>query len=237
VHDDAPILLGGAYVDLPTGTRLRASAARKVRFPSIVQLYSIDGGNRNLDTEVCWCFEAGIEQALPLGSRLELVGFWQELDDFIERGTTRLFENRQDLRIRGVELAAETRPFEPVLLRASYSYLETEDRSRDALLPRLANRPRHTVDGEARYEHPWHGDLRVGVRHIAGIEQDSRNAPFVLMDLDDFTTVDVRIAQRLFEDHFEVYAGVDDVFDEQGEINFGFPMPGRTVVVGGSVRF
>ena len=53
-----------------TGTRLRGSAAHKLRFPSIRQLYDVDGGNPDLEEERCWCFEVGIEQRLPCKSML-----------------------------------------------------------------------------------------------------------------------------------------------------------------------
>ncbi|HKK53402.1 MAG TPA: hypothetical protein VKA74_17515, partial [Myxococcota bacterium] len=95
----------------------------------------------------------------------------------------------------------------------------------------------HTIDFEARYTHPWNGDLRVGVRHLRGIEEDSRNAPFELRTLGAFTMVDVRVAQRFDGDRFELYVGVDDLLDSEGEINLGFPLAGRTVLGGAVVRF
>lgn len=237
VADDGSIFLAGATYDLPTGTRLRASAARKIRFPSSVQLYDPESGNRKLDSERCWCFEVGLEQTLPWSSRAGLAGFWQELRDFIERDPSRIFQNRQKLRTYGLELTLASRPFEWLQTRFAYSWLKTEDRSSDRDFDRLANRPEHTVDFETRFFHPWNGDLRVALRYLDGIEEDSRNAPYEFEDLDDFTTVDLRVAQRFLGGRFELYAGVDNVFDEEGEVNLGFPLPGRTWLGGGSVRF
>ena len=85
VSDDGSLFLAGVYYDFPTDTRLRASAAHKLRFPSIRQLYDVDGGNPDLDSERCWCFELGIEQSLPFDTTLGVTGFWLELRDFIER--------------------------------------------------------------------------------------------------------------------------------------------------------
>jgi outer membrane cobalamin receptor len=237
VEDDGSIFLAGASYELPTRTRLRASAARKLRFPSILQLYGASDGNAGLESERCWCFETGIEQLLPWDTRADLALFWQELSDFIERDADGVFANRQKLRIQGLELALASRPIDPVLLRFAYAYLHTEDRSSDADFERLASRPKHTIDFEARYTHPWNGDLRVGVRYLQGIEQDSRNAPFELKTLDPFTTVDLRVAQRFFRERLELYVGVDNVFDAEGEINLGFPVAGRTLLGGGSIRF
>ena len=237
IDDDASIFLAGATYELATDTRLRGSVAHKIRMPSVLQLYDPESGNTDLDTERCWCFEAAIEQTLPYGSSVELVGFWQELTDFIERDESRIFQNRQKLRLQGVELSASTSPIESLVLRFAYAYLHTEDRSDDRNFSRLANRPEHTIDFEARYTHPWNGDLRLGLRHLRGIEEDSRNAPFELQTLGEFTTVDVRVAQRLMGDRFELYVGLDNLFDEEGAANLGFPIAGRTVLGGGSFRF
>lgn len=79
--------------------------------------------------------------------------------------------------------------------------------------------------------------MRLALRHLRGIEQDSRNAPFQLRTLDEFTTVDARVAQRFLDERVELYVGVDNVFDEEGEVNYGFPFAGRTFLGGGRVRF
>ncbi len=237
VDDDASIFLAGATYDFPTDTQLRGSVAHKIRMPSVLQLYDPESGNTDLDTERCWCFELAIEQKLPYESSIELVGFWQELSDFIERNENRIFENRQKLRLQGVELSAATSPIENVVLRFAYAYLHTEDRSNDRNFSRLANRPEHTIDFEARYTHPWNGDLRLGLRHLRGMKEDSRNAPFELRTLGEFTSVDFRVAQRFQGDRLELYVGLDNLFDEEGEVNLGFPIAGRTVLGGGSIRF
>jgi outer membrane receptor protein involved in Fe transport len=49
--------------------------------------------------------------------------------------------------------------------------------------------------------------------------------------------LDLRVSQRFFDDRLELYAGVDNVTDAEGEVNLGFPLPGRTGILGGSVTF
>jgi len=236
VGDDGSIFLAGATHTFETDTRLRGSAAHKIRMPSVLQLYDPESGNLDLDTERCWCFEVAVEQSLPRGSSVELAGFWQELRGFIERDEDRIFQNRQELRLRGIELSAASRPLDPVEVRFAYAWLHTRDLSSDRDFPRLSNRPEHTIDLEVRYAHPWDGDLRLAMRHLRGMEEDSRNTP-ELRTLDAFTTVDTRLAQRFLEDRIELYVGVDNLFDAEGEVNLGFPVPGRTLIGGGSVRF
>jgi outer membrane receptor protein involved in Fe transport len=93
------------------------------------------------------------------------------------------------------------------------------------------------VDFDIRYTHRWDGDLRLAVRYLAGMEEDSRDAPYQLVELPGFTTVDIRIGQRFFRGRLETYFGVDNLFDASGEVNLGFPVPGRTFIGGGSIRF
>jgi outer membrane cobalamin receptor len=237
VQDDGSIVLGGVTYTFPTDTQVRGSVAHKIRMPSVLQLYDPESGNTDLDAEKCWCFEVAVEQQLPYASSIAVAGFWQELRNFIERDSSRIFQNVQKLRLRGVEVSAASRPFEPLELRFAYAYLDTDDRSDNANFSKLASRPAHTIDFTAQYEHPWDGSLRVGVRHIKGIQADSRNSPYTLKTIGAFTTVDARIGQNFWQDRVELYVGVDNIFDAEGEVNVGFPNPGRTVLGGGSVRF
>lgn len=238
VRDDGSLFLAGASLDLPTGTRLRASAAHKLRFPSLRQLYDVDGGNVDLDSERCWCFEAGVTQELGSWLALDVTGFWLDLSDFIERDDdTRIFENRQELESRGIEVAAVATPWEPLLLRAAYTLLDTRDRSAGSPFDRLDNRPRHKVDAEVRGTLPWRMVARVAVTWLGDNLIYSRSDPVRRELTEDFAIFDVRLEQPFLDERLRVYAGVDNLFDEESEINVAFPQPGRVVYGGVDLRF
>jgi outer membrane cobalamin receptor len=237
VSDNGSLFLGGAYYDFPSGTRLRGSAAHKLRFPSIRQLYDIDGGNPNLEPERCWCFEVAIEQRLPCDTTLALVGYWMELEDFIERLTSGdPFENRQELRNRGFEVTAASRPWEPLLVRLAYTFLDARDVSEDSPYDRLHSRPRHKIDGLAVVTLPWRIDFRAGFTWALDTLVYSRRGPLTSRYLDDFVLVDLKIDQRLWEDKLRLYVGVDNVLDEEWTYNYGFPQAGRTIYGGLELR-
>lgn len=238
VEGDGSLFLAGAYLDLPTRTRLRASAAHRLRFPSLRQFYDVEGGNRALDSERCWCFEAGVAQPLPAGTTLAITGFWLELRDFIERDdATDLFVNRQELEARGFEVELASRPWDFLAVRAAYTYLDTHDRTSASPFDRLDNRPRHKLDADVRLELPTRTALRLAMTWLGDNLAYTRNEPIRSSHLDDFAIFDVRLEQPLLEDRLRLYFGVDNVTDEVSEINVAFPQPGRSFFGGIDLHF
>jgi len=238
VSDNAFLFLGGAYVDLPTGTRLRASAAHKLRFPSLEQLYAVDGGNLDLESERCWCYEVGISQQIGPNIRFGVTGYWLEINDYIERDdTTNIYDNRKDLQSRGVEVELMSNPWKTLVLRTAYTYLDAHDRSSGSPFDRLDNRPRHKFDAEARYTFPTQTGLRIAMSFYDDILVYSRTAPLRTDHLNSFAILDVRLEQALLSNRMRVYFGVDNVTDEESEINVAFPQPGRSYYGGVDFRF
>jgi len=235
--DTESIFLAGGFMDFEDGTRLRGSVARKIRFPSIRQLYDSKSGNSDLEGERSYSFEVGVEQELPWQTRLALTGFQMELRDFIEKPVgMKTFENLERLRMRGFEVTAASRPWEPLFLRLGYTFLDARDRG-DSPFDELQSRPRHKIDAEARYTLPWRTVARVAVSHVAGTFVYTRKEPFRQRRLDHFTLVDVKLTQPLREGRLSLYAGVDNLLDEEWTLNYGFPQLGRTIYGGAELRF
>jgi outer membrane cobalamin receptor len=237
VSDNGSLFLGGAYYDFPTGTRLRGSAARKLRFPSIRQLYEPGYGNPDLEAEHCWCFEVGIEQRLPCHTTLAIMGYWLELRDFIERPPGEdIVTNHQKWRNRGVEVTATTRPWKPFFLRVAYTFLDARDLSDDSTYDRLESRPRHKIDGMAMVTLPWQMYFRVGFTWPLDTLVYSRDGA-QSRHLDDFVLLDLKLEQPLWEDRLRLYVGVDNLLDEEWTYNYGFPQTGRAVFGGLELRY
>jgi len=238
VSDNDFLFLGGAYADLPTGTRLRGSAAHKLRFPSLEQLYAVDGGNLDLQSERCWCYEIGVTQQIGEKTRFGVTGYWLELSDFVERNeVTNLYDNRQDLQSRGVEVEISSNPWKTLVLRTAYTYLDAHDRSKDSPFDRLDNRPRHKFDAEARYTFPTQTGFRIALSFYDDILIYSRTMPLHTDHLDSFAILDVRLDQALLDNRVRVYFGVDNVTDKESELNVAFPQPGRSYYGGVDLRF
>ena len=167
-NDDGATLLAGTFWKLRPGTRLRGSVSRKVRFPSLLQLYEPGRGNPDLEAEHSWDYEIGLSQELPGRTLLDVTAFWLDVDDYIEQVEAGgLFANQDRYRFRGVELTLATHPFEALDLLASYTFMDSENRSSGVDQDELQNRPEHRTSFEARYRLPWGFAVRGALYYVA----------------------------------------------------------------------
>lgn len=234
-QDDYSLLAGASY-DLPTRTRLKASFKRNVRFPSLGDLYEISKGNAQLAAERAYSYEAGAEQKLPGNSQVSLTGFYNRARNLIQKEQlSGRNSNLSDVRFAGVEIAADTRFLERLVLRGSYAYLHSADKSR-AGREEVQYNPRDKVTLEARYDFacgfsPYLSLLYVGNQYFYTKESEALQKA----KLKDYTVVNLRLSQRLWHDRATLYAGADNLLDYNYETSYGFPQPGRFLY--GGVEF
>lgn len=227
--DAASAALAGAYYEIGA-TRLRAAVARRFHFPTVRQLYEIDGGNPELRTERATIYEAGIERSLGSKAQAGLIFFSNDADDYIERpGQGEPFENFQAYRFRGAELSIATVWPERLHLRASYTFLDTEDRSAGAARLELQYRPRHRIAVDADYAFPFRLRARAAIRHVSGQVYTARRDVTERERLPAYTVTDVRLSRRFLEDRFQASVGIDNAFDTAYEEQYGNPRPTRTL--------
>jgi outer membrane cobalamin receptor len=235
--DDGSTILLGAFWDVVDGTHLRASASRKLRFPSLRQLHELGTGNSDLEAETAWSYEIGVAQSLPGATLLDVTAYWIDVEDFIEvNATSNRFENNDRYRFRGFEVALDTRPFEPLALRASYSYLDSENRSRGSAEDQLANRPEHRFAVESRLQLPFEISARFALEYVANQLVYSRQPPLRSRSTGDYFLADVRLEKELFEERLAVYFGVENLADENYQRSYGVPDAGRTFFGGLRVK-
>ncbi|MBX6365945.1 MAG: TonB-dependent receptor, partial [Gemmatimonadetes bacterium] len=231
--DAADAFVGAAHYDLAGGTRLRVSAARRFHFPTLRQLYDVDGGNPGLRTETAVAYEAGVEQALPGEARAGLTLFRTDAHDFIERAERGgPFQNFQAYRFTGLELSGEVRPVERLWLRGAYTYMDTQDRSPGADREALQYRPRHQLALGGDYRFAFGLRAYAAARHVAGQAFYSRQPPVQRRELPAFTVVDLRLTQRLAPRRLEAYLGADNLLDAAYEEEYGNPQAKRTIYGG-----
>ena len=218
---------------------MRFNHARKIRFPSIKQLYDGDAGNEDLDTEVTLHYEAGISQQLPFGALLGLTGFIIDAEDFIEKDEYDENRNYQDIRIKGIESDLSLSPVAELRLRFAITWLDTEDRSSDSQRDELQYRPEWNLTAETRYRFRFGLTAYASVQHIADqyFYDDDGKEPLEKKELDDFTIVKLKLSQQISDTGMELYAGVNNLFDEDYEESYGLPQPGRTIYGGFEYRF
>ncbi len=225
-----------AEFSLTDTTLLRASHARKIRFPSIQQLYDPTAGDPDLEPERSKNYEIGVTQQLFKDMQLDVAVFKNNVEQYIEKlDSSGLYENNDEYEFKGLEIMLARSFLESGRLGLGYSYLETEDKSAGALRDDLQYRPRHKFTVEADYTWSFGLTAHADFMHVAG--QYFYSDSFEKGKLDDFSIVNLKMEQQWPKTNFFVYVGVDNLLDENYEESFGLPQPGRTGYAGVKMRF
>jgi vitamin B12 transporter len=232
----------GAYELPDSGTIFRASYGTGFKAPSLVELFDTTflGNNPNLDPETSRGFDVGIEQPLDEDSlTLGATYFYNDIDDMIvavfDPGSGNFVNtNVEQVQTQGLEFFARWKPCECFI--AQYSYTYTDTKAIDAASfgigdnSRLLRRPLHkaAVDltwlSEDKRNQLTLGMLYVGVR-------DDLDSTFATVEADDYFVASISGRMRL-TDNIDLFARVENVFDEEYEDVLGFKMP-RIAAYGG----
>jgi outer membrane cobalamin receptor len=222
----------GANYRLFEGTSLSANHARKVRFASIRNLFDSTSGNPDLEPEVAKHFEIGINQELPFKTVFTGAVYRTYAEDLIEKdNVTEIYENYEEYLLEGFEAGLENTFFDSFWIKTAYSYLHTEDKSEDSNRDELQYRPRDTVSLEAKYTCPFGTSLYGSVYYVANQYTYNDDAS-LKKRMNDFTVVDLKLSQPFLDDALNLYAGVNNLFDEDYGESYGFPRPGRALYCG-----
>jgi vitamin B12 transporter len=235
--DDEGSYLIGAHYDIHENTRIRGSFARKIRFPDIRQLFETRRGNPDLKTEKSDNYELGIEQKLPWNTKAAVTGFLINVDDYIEfiETVSDKFVNFNEYQFKGVEFTAENRYMKSLLLRASYSYVHTKDKSPNTDRDELQYRPKHTAAFKGKYSFNFGLSAYLNVRYVADQVFYSRTTPLEKKSLNDYAVVNVKLDQAFLKGRLNLYLGADNILDKDYEQSYGFPQAGRFIYGGVTV--
>jgi outer membrane cobalamin receptor len=224
-------------------TRLRASHYRKVRFPSLRDLYDPERGNLDLDAEVSRHYELGIEQQLPAKNLFTVTGYHATIEDYIERpeGEDQV-RNYDKYQFNGIEFGLENTYIERLWIRASYEYLDSKDRSPDSNRDELQYRPKHRTAIEASYALPWWGlSAYTATWWVKESYYNARRNPDTndQKRLENYVLTDCRINKKTSfnKGALDLYLGVNNLFDEDYEQSYGLPQQGQFFYGGANWTF
>lgn len=218
---------GGLTLRLPHSIEMRAIAGKGFRNPTIREMYMFPPQNPNLRPEQLVNYELSYRQTL-LGGALQLGANLYHLNGKDLIATIRTDGRPQNVNIHqisnsGVEFTASYAPTSPWSLHANYSYLYMK-------YPVVAA-PEHKAYMGGSY-HRGSLALHTGIQYIGGLYTSVGNAPttesFVLWNL----TADWNL-----QPYLTLYVKGDNLLGQSYEVNYGFPMPGATVMAGAKVRF
>ncbi len=215
--------------DLTPDVTVSAGAARKVRFPTLQQLFDAQRGNVNLSAEVGKTYEATAAWAPITGVGVTASLFRTRIDGFIQNDqATQQFTNKDTLS-RGIELAGHVRVSERLRFAASYTHLNTTDETTGARVNfRPTDLARIAADVDITDAWSLHGALAYGGGEIV----TARSGPFQQQGLPDRTTVDLRTAYSFTGLGVKVWLASENLFNAQHENAPGVAAPGRTFIAG-----
>jgi vitamin B12 transporter len=223
-----PTWLAGVSYDATAMLRLHASATRKIRVPSIDQLFNTSSGNPELRSEHANGVDVGADYRLGTTSSVGLSAFTTHARDFIERPSGLPFANQDRYRFRGAELTMQTARIPKLDLRGAYSYLHSVSVTAGVTRP-LQTRPRHRGSLEWVWTPMSASAVRGAVYQTGSQLYDSRGAIPVQMRAGGYTLVDLGFTQRLTR-RFDLAFDLTNLFDHLYDQAYGLPREGRAAV-------
>lgn len=215
----------GAVLEIPGGTRLRASYGEAFRAPSFSELFFPGSGNPGLRPETTRAAELGVEWQ---GERLSLraTGFENRLRDLIDfdpRTFTSVNVGRALTRGAEAEIGWRTGT---VTLRANGTYLDAEDLESGR---QLLRRPHASGNLLAQWRPPdW--TLAATLRAVG----PRRDYPDVR--LPGYGVLDLAATWRRSA-LLQPYARIENALDRRYDEVAGYPAPRRRVAGGVALRF
>jgi iron complex outermembrane receptor protein len=232
----------GATYNLSDTTRLFGSIARKVRFPTLSQLYSTRSGNTELTAEKSINYTLGVSQSFGSIATGELGLFYYDISDFISRdapGTEGIYQNYGKIRLAGFELIGEVYPMKDLIFTFGYTYNNACDRSDGRVTDHVVFIPEHKIDMGLKYTVPY----IITVLDLTSVYvSDSyselptpENPTQEEIKTGDHFILNMRIS-KTFLKRYEAYLAVNNIFDSDYEAEYGYPGLGRNFYVGLSVK-
>jgi outer membrane cobalamin receptor len=224
---------GGVSVDFGRFGSSRAAVSRKIRFPTLRELYDPVQGNQDLVPEKALTYEIG-HRIAGAAAYAEANLFRSDVKDLIENeGSDEMGQsvNLQKAILQGAEVAGGVIPTDWLRLDVNYTYLDAEARSPSRTgsngYSRIQHRPQHRFNGIVHVHLPYAVELRLEGLYtsdqIDHFESDVKIGGFGLFNAQ---------VSRRFADLVELFAGATNLLDEDYEERLGTPQPGRWVFVG-----
>jgi outer membrane cobalamin receptor len=231
----------GVNYRLEDEVSFHASVSRAYRAPTFDDLYwpedAYTGGNPDLVPETAWAYEAGIRylnQAGDMHAELNLFRKnsgqlinWAPDDAGIWRPS-----NIGSARVDGVEVLLKKKLDEHILGNVSYTYLDARDIDTDTQL-----KPKHKIGVGLNYSDKV-GDnddnLTIGLDGyiVTGRPDDLEPYTFFNANLSQDLTIDEEDDQKI-----TIQFSIKNLLNQQPELVSGYPVQGRTFLVGISTEF
>jgi outer membrane cobalamin receptor len=226
-------------VRLPADARVRASVARSYRAPTFNDLFwpanAFVAGNPNLQPETAWSYELGGEKKFGDLAVFKVAGFYRDVKDLIRWAPDANFvwrpTNVQTAHIWGAETELVFSPWKGLSIPLNYSYLYPRDQSTGEP---ITNKPKHIVNAGVEYATSF--GLKASLKgryvqyYVNNISTLNR----------DYFVADARLGYEFTvyqKFKGEGFLSLTNAFNQEYQINEGYPMPPRSLTGGASLFF
>ncbi len=226
-------MLGATY-DLTSRLQPYVSYSRKIRFPTLDQLFDPTQGNAGLAPERSSNIEGGVVWNLASGSDVRIGGFSNRVDNFIQNDRTSQRYFNSDVVSNGAQISGTFALTDNLTIRPGYTYMDVYSRQTGA---QQDYRPAQVLNLSAawRFLPTWR--LSGDVYAQFGSVVTNRSNATDQVGFGNYWLANVQLQKQLPAYNAEVHLRVTNLFDRAYEYAVGYPAPGREIFVGASVRF
>ncbi|MEW6584656.1 MAG: TonB-dependent receptor [Nitrospirota bacterium] len=245
--------LGLAY-NLCDSIKLYGSVARKIRFPTMRNLYAtgVIGpmGNPDLKEERSYNYELGATWLAAQRVAVEGAIFYSDVKDLINfDNQIGRFEQYGRATVAGIELAVSSQITDGLYGRIAYTFLDADNHSTVTIKndshpdlrykpDELPYRPEHKIDLDLSQTFNFGMKIDLNANYVSERtfydHADTGNNNILVAkkeDLNDYFLVNLKITQKVLR-HYFVYVMAENLFNEVYQDLFQFATPGRTVWAG-----
>ncbi len=226
----------GATLTVGGNNQLKALASKGHRSPNVKELYFFPPANPNLEPEKLWNYEIGYTHfALNNKIKASATVFYIEGENLILTSPNpagfppMLNQNTGNFSHYGAEFEASAQIGPSLSTNAYYSYLHTD-------VLRIAS-PKHQWYASANY-HIGKFDIAASLQGIAGLYTLTDNAatPLNEEEKQNYTLLNTKINYR-FIPQVTFFISGDNLLNAEYSTNYGYTMPGVTIMAGFSIQF
>jgi vitamin B12 transporter len=232
-----------AFLIPETGTKLKASLGTGFNAPSLEELYDnfppFFFANPNLQPETSIGYDAGFEQNLFAGkASFGATYFHNDIHNLIEIVTNAAFvgtyANVDEATTEGVETYVSVHPWEPLTLRADYTYTHAED---DTLQEELIRRPQNKASLSGIWQVTSAAQLSATVIYVGSWVDNNRDfTNLTPLPVPGYVLVNLAGSYDLGHG-VTAFARIDNALNMQYQDPLGFQRPGLGVFGGLKVAF
>ena len=220
----------GFWYSVLESLRLRVSASRATKFPTLSQLYGETSGNTELKPEEAIKMEGGMEWDITPQLHAEINLFRNNVNNLIDRkGRSYQYQNLDQVVLQGVEMGWEGNLGKLFSFNLDYAYLDAYDQNSGYW---LSYRPAHKLDWNLTYTSSFGLTLYSNGQYVS-----KRVTPHPESELlPQYYVINLKISQKLFL-RFYPFVEIKNVFDKNYEEEKGFPAAGRAYFLGMKIIF